>query len=333
MIAEAMTRQRGWILLAVAGIAVLAAVPFVLMPFHVRVGQLILLSTGLGLAWTLLGGFAGYWSFGHTAFIGLGAFAAGLFETGFLGTAFMRAEPLAGLALGLVVGMAACAAVAAVVAVPILRLRGIYFAVAMLGVAQVLSELTNSIEAFKGSLGLVFPRIGAFGLRQEAVFYYLLLIATVVILAIAFAVKNARIGQGLVAMREDEDTARMLGVPTERYKVGMFVLSATLTGALGVIYAHSLGYITTGSVYRTDFSLNMIVYNLLGGIGTLVGPMIGAVVMVVLTQVVLGSFLNVHMFLTGAMLIALVLAAPRGIMGGIAGTWLAHRRRRARAAA
>ena len=325
MLHEAIERHRWWIALTIVAIAILAAVPFLLMPFHVRVGQLILLSTALGLSWTLLGGFAGYWSFGHTAFIGLGAFAAGLFETGFLGTAFMRAQPLTGLAIGLAVAMAICAAVAAIVAWPILRLRGIYFAVAMLGVAQVLSEITNSIEAFKGSLGLVFPRIPAFGLRQEAVFYYLLLITTVIILAIAFAVKNARIGHGLAAMREDEDTARMLGVPTERYKITMFILSATLTGALGAIYAHSLGYITTGSVYRTDFSLNMIVHNLLGGIGTLVGPMIGAAIMVLLTQVVLGSFLNLHMFLTGAMLVILVLLTPKGIIG----TWRSWRRRRA----
>jgi branched-chain amino acid transport system permease protein len=328
MLREAVARHRLWIWSAVLAFAVLAAVPFVLMPFHVRVGQLILLSTALGLSWTLLGGFAGYWSFGHTAFIGLGAFAAGLFETQVLGTAFMRAQPLAGLGLGLLFGMGVCAAASAIVAWPILRLRGIYFAVAMLGVAQVLAELTNSIDAFKGSMGLVLPRIPAFGLRPEAVFYYLLLIATAAILLIAFVVKNARIGQGLAAMREDEDTARMLGVPTERYKIAMFVLSATLTGALGVIYAHSLGYITTGSVYRTDFSLNMIVYNLLGGIGTLLGPMIGAVIMVVLTQVVLGGFLNLHMFLTGAMLVALVLAAPRGIVG----TWHAWRRRREAAA-
>ena len=94
--------------------------------------------------------------------------------------------------------------------------------------------------------------------------------------------------------------------------------------SLGAIYAHSLGYITTGSVFRTDFSLNMIVHNLLGGIGTLIGPMIGAIIMVLLTQVVLGSFLNLHMFLTGAMLVILVLAAPKGIVG----TWQSWRRRR-----
>ena len=164
-------------------------------------------------------------------------------------------------------------------------------------------------------MGLVLPRIAAFGLRPEAVFYYILLIATVLITIIAFAIKNSRIGAGLMAMREDEDTARMLGVPTERGKITMFILSAALTGALGVIYAHSLGYITTSSVYRTEFSLNMIVYNLLGGMGTIIGPFLGSAVMVILTQVVLGQLLSIHMFITGALLVLLVLLAPNGITG------------------
>jgi branched-chain amino acid transport system permease protein len=310
MIAAAIRQYRHWILATLLLLVVLAFLPFLVAPFYVRVAQLVLLSAALALAWTLLGGFAGYWSFGHTAFIGLGAFAAGLFETN-----LMRGAPLSGLGAGLVVGSALCAVVAALVAWPILRLRGIYFAVAMLGVAQVLAELNNNIDAFNLSLGLVLPRIAAFGLRPEAVFYYLLLIATFLTLLIAFAVKTSRTGYGLVALREDEDTARMLGVPTERFKIAMFILSAAITGAIGVIYAHSLGYITTGSVYRTDFSLNMIVYNLLGGMGTLVGPLIGSLVMVVLTQVVLGRLLSIHMLITGALLVLLVLLAPNGLVG------------------
>jgi branched-chain amino acid transport system permease protein len=179
----------------------------------------------------------------------------------------------------------------------------------------VLSELNNNVDVFGGSIGLVMPRLAAFGLRPEALFFYLLLAATTVAMVIAFCIRHARIGQGLAALREDEDTARMLGVPTERYKIAMFVLSAALTGAFGIIYAHSLGYITASSVYRIDFSLNMIVYNLLGGIGTLAGPLIGSAIMVVLTQVVLGRLLSVHMFITGALLVLLVLAAPKGILG------------------
>jgi branched-chain amino acid transport system permease protein len=134
-----------------------------------------------------------------------------------------------------------------------------------------------------------------------------------------------RVGYGLLSIREDEDTARMLGVPTERYKIAVFVLSAALTGMFGVIYAWSLGYITTSSVYRTDFSLNMIVYSLLGGMGTLIGPILGSLLMVVLTQVLLGRLLDIHMLLTGALLVAIVLLAPRGLVGFVRG-WAERRR-------
>jgi branched-chain amino acid transport system permease protein len=310
MLGAALRAQRWWVAASLVLLLAAAAVPFVLMPFGVRVGQLVLLYSALALAWTLLGGFAGYWSFGQTAFLGLGAFAAGLLEAGPL-----RGTGWWGFLVGMGFGCAMCAAVAAAVAWPILRLRGIYFTIAMLGVAQVLAELNNNVDALGGSVGVVLPRLPTFGLRPEALVYYLLLATAAVVMLIAFCVRNGRIGQGLAALREDEDTARMLGVPTERYKIAMFVLSATLTGALGVIYAHSLGYITASSVYRMDFSLNPIVYNLLGGIGTIAGPLIGTAIMVVLTQVVLGRFLSVHMFFTGLLLVVLVLLAPKGILG------------------
>ena len=132
-------------------------------------------------------------------------------------------------------------------------------------------------------------------------------------------IKIGRIGYGLVAVREDEDTAAMMGVPTEGYKITVFVISAVLTGMIGAAYAHSLGYITGESVFRVDFSLNMIVYALLGGIGTLIGPIVGAIVMVVLTQVLLGDLLDIHMLATGALLAILVLLAPKGIVGFVQG--------------
>ncbi len=310
MLAEGIARHRWWVLASVAALVLLAAAPLFLSPFHIRVGQIFLLSAGLALAWTILGGFAGYWSFGHTAFIGLGAFAAALTMGGPTGL-----PPLLGFGLGLLIGAAACGAVAALIAYPVLRLRGIYFAIAMLGVSQVLAELNNNLDLFKGSMGLVLPRIAPRGIDPATFFYYLLLAATALTLAIAFAIKVGRIGYGLLSIREDEDTARMLGVPTEGYKIATFIISAMLTGMFGVIYAWSLGYITTGSVYRTDFSLNMIVYSLLGGMGTLIGPIIGSLLMVVLTQVVLGRLLDVHMLFTGILLVAMVLLAPRGLVG------------------
>jgi branched-chain amino acid transport system permease protein len=304
------TRPALAIALMVGVAAVLAFGPLVLPTFYVRVGQLMLYSAGLGVAWAILGGFAGYASFGHAAFIGVGAFAAGLAEGQFPNLP----APLL-LPLGLVVGGACCAALSAVIAYPILRLRGTFFAIAMLGVSHVCAEVTNNIDFFQGSLGLNFPPIAPASMDPAIFFYEIYLVAGLLVLLVAWKVRYSRFGAGLLSIREDEDTARMLGVPTERYKRQAFVLSAVLTGLLGVIYGHSLGYITTESVYRDDTNLSLIVYSLLGGMGTLFGPVIGAFALVFITQVVLGRLLDFHLFATGLLLVLLILLAPGGVLG------------------
>ncbi len=312
--------------LAVATIAILIAVglasaPLVLPPFYVRVGQLMLYSAALGLAWSILGGFAGYGSYGHAAFIGVGAFAAGLVEDRLSGLS----PPLL-LLVGLLVGGLACAVLSAIVAYPILRLRGTFFAIAMLGVCQVCAELNNNIDFFQGSLGLNFPPLAPAAVDPASFYYELFLAGALLILLISWLIRRSRFGAGLLSIREDEDTARMLGVPTERYKRAAFVVSAVLTGLMGVIYAHSLGYITTDSVYRDDTNLSLIVYSLLGGMGTLFGPVIGAFMLVFITQVVLARLLDFHLFATGLLLVLLVLSAPGGVLGLI-GDFRQRRRR------
>ncbi|MFC3226382.1 branched-chain amino acid ABC transporter permease [Marinibaculum pumilum] len=314
MLKQGIRRHRWWILVSLAALVLLLFGPAVLSPFHTRVAQLILMSAGLALAWSILGGFSGYWSFGHTVFIGVGAFGAALLET---------KVDLGGPAANLIVGLAfaglVCGILAAIIAYPLLRLRGIYFAIAMLGVSQVFGELVSTIDWFQGSLGIVLPRLAPREIDPQVFYYYLFLALTGITLLVGFVIKVGRIGYGLVAVREDEDTAAMMGVPTEGYKITVFVISAVLTGMIGAAYAHSLGYITGESVFRVDFSLNMIVYALLGGIGTLIGPIVGAIVMVVLTQVLLGDLLDIHMLATGALLAILVLLAPKGIVGFVQG--------------
>ena len=168
---------------------------------------------------------------------------------------------------------------------------------------------------------------------DPAIFFYQLYLATgTAVLLIAWQVRRSRFGAGLLSIREDEDTARMLGVPTERYKRTAFVVSAVLTGVLGVIYAHSLGYITTDSVYRDDTSLSLIVYSLLGGMGTLFGPVIGAGLLVFVTQVILARLLDFHLFATGLLLVLLVLTAPGGVLG-LVKSWKLRRRLASRAQA
>ena len=313
-------RPAAFVAIVLAVALVLAAAPLVLPPFYVRVGQLMVYSAGLAVAWAILGGFAGYGSFGHAAFIGVGAFTAGLVEERLSGlpTSLM-------LPIGLVVGGLACAILSAAVAYPILRLRGTFFAIAMLGVCHVCAELNNNLDILQGSLGLNFPPITPAGWDPAIFFYELYLVAGVVVLLIAWQIQRSRFGAGLLSIREDEDTARMLGVPTERYKRIAFVISAVLTGLLGVIYGHSLGYITTDSVYRDDTNLSLVVYSLLGGMGTLFGPVIGAFMLVFITQVVLARLLDFHLFATGLLLVLLVIAAPGGVLG-LVRSWRLRRR-------
>lgn len=299
------------LLLAAVVLVVLVAAPLVLAPFHVRILQQVFLFGGLAVAWGLLGGFTTYWSFGHAGFVGLGAFAAGLVE--------LQLDPAMSPTLRMGIGIASASIVAAVVAVlvalPMLRLRGIYFAIGMLAFAEILAESSKAFGFFQGSTGFMLPNVTLFGLNKAQTFYYLFLALLIVNALIFTTVRRSKLGIGLVCIGQDEDTAAMMGVPTERYKLLAFVLSAVLTAIGGALFAHSLGFVTTASVFRTEISLNLILYSMLGGLGTMAGPVVGAAVMIVLTQVVLGNLLDMHMLLTGLVFIVIVIAAPTGLVG------------------
>jgi len=299
--------------LASSAIALIVAVilPAVLLPFHLRVLQQIFLFGGMAIAWGFLGGFTTYWSFGHTAFIGLGAFSSALFEQ-WLGPAI---APELRLACGLLIAVVITFAVAILIALPILKLRGVYFAIGMLAFAEILGEASRNFDIFQGAIGVSLPAVSLPGVSSVSLFYWLFLMLFVVNSLIFIALRRSRIGMGLICIGQDEDTANMLGVPAERHKRIAFVLSACMISIGGVLYAHSLGFITTGSVFRVEHSLDMIVFNMLGGIGTVIGPALGTAIMVFVTQIVLGRLLDYHLMLTGVILIAIVSLAPAGLIG------------------
>ncbi|WP_137388874.1 branched-chain amino acid ABC transporter permease [Rhodoligotrophos defluvii] len=296
-----------------AAVVVLALLPLWLGPFYTRVVQFFFFSAALALAWNILGGFAGYWSFGHTVFIGIGAFSAALFgmHVGTFGTGPMS------MVVPLLVAGLVCGLFAALIAYPILRLRGIYFAIVMLGVSQVVSELVNNIGWFQGGVGVFLSPPVPSGVTPEDFYYYIFGALLLLAFLLTLLIKRTRFGYALLAIREDEDTAMMLGVATEKYKVLAFVLSAVLVGLLGAVYGYSVGYFTTYTVFRLDFSLNMIVFCLIGGIGTLFGPIIGTAVMLFITQVLLSRFLDIHLLITGLIVVAIVLLMPGGILGAL----------------
>lgn len=299
-----------WIASAVA-LAFCLAAPWLLPNFQIRLLHQVFLFGGMAVAWSLLGGFTNYWSFGHTGFVGLGAFAAGLLES--------KLDPEMEPALRMLIGMGfatlVTVAVAIAIALPVLRLRGIYFAIAMLAFAEIFGEASKAFDIFQGSMGITLPAVTLFGLNKAHTFHYLLLLFFIVTAAVFMLVRRSRLGAGLMCIGQDEDVAAMLGVPTERYKLAAFVLSAVLTSIGGVLLAHNLGFFATSSVFRMDISLNMILFSMLGGMGTVVGPLLGALIIILITQWLLGGMLNLHMLVVGGVLIAIVLAAPRGIVG------------------
>ncbi|MFN3364434.1 MAG: branched-chain amino acid ABC transporter permease [Allorhizobium sp.] len=298
------------LVIVATALILIAMLPQILPPFYIRVVQLFFFAAALALAWNITGGFAGYWSFGHTAFIGVGAFSAAHVVSG-LGLSAGPMQMMVGIASGALV----CALFAAIIAYPILRLRGIYFAIAMLGVSQVAGELANNVGWVQGDVGIFIETKLPENMAPERFYFYLFGVLLVSTALIAWLVQRSRFGYGLLAIREDEDTAKMLGVPTERLKAVSFVISAALVGTLGATYAYSLGYFTAGSVFRGDFSLNMIIYCMIGGIGTIAGPIVGAAAMLFLTQIVLGQMLELHLLVTGLVVIAIVLTMPEGITG------------------
>jgi branched-chain amino acid transport system permease protein len=305
-----MTRQ---LLIGVGAVVLvigLAAAPIYLSPFQLRLGLSIFMSAGMAISWYILGGFANYYSFGHTAFIGVGAFAAALVLAHWHPSHWLGA-----LCLGVGAGMAACALLAAVIAIPILRLRGHYFTIAMLAVALVCAEAASAFPVFRGSIGISLPDVAPQTLSPEMFFYWTSLVALLITLGVALLIERSRLGYGLFAIREDEEAAQMLGVPTTRSKVVAFVASATLTGLMGVLYAFNLAYITTDSVFRASLSLDMIVNSLVGGMSSLAGPLLGTVVMTLVTKALLGSMLEYHLALTGMVIVLMVFFAPEGLIG------------------
>jgi branched-chain amino acid transport system permease protein len=314
-------QARGWALLIVLVVVLVAAaaLPMFVGPFYVRVAMAMCISAGLALSWYVLGGFAAYYSFGHTAFIGIGAFASGLLQH-----TWAQQHWLAQLVYSLGSAALACAVLAALISWPILRLRGHYFTIAMLAVALVCAEVVSAFPALKGSIGLSLPNIAPAGVRVERFFFWVSLALLALTVAIAWAMARSRLGYGLYAIREDEDAAQMLGVPTTRIKISAFIVSAALTGSFGALYAMNLGYITTDSFFRGALSLDMIVSSLVGGMGSIFGPLVGAVAMTALTKIVLADMLEYHLAITGLVVIAVVTLAPEGILGSI-GRWRRNR--------
>jgi branched-chain amino acid transport system permease protein len=264
----------------------------------------------LASAWNLLGGFAGQISIGYSAFIGIGAYTTALL-------ALKGVNPYATLPLAALLG----AAFSFVVGLPTFRLRGPYFTIATIGVSEAVRVVATGVAFTGGSSGLRMPA-GSFDFTRN---YASMVILAVAVVSLSAWVKNSPFGRALAAIRQDIDAAESIGVHSARYKLLAHALSAAIVAVAGSLFAINFQYISPGSVFDFRLSLSIVLMPIVGGLGTVGGPVLGALLFGYLQIKLLSSpaLRDSYLFIYGGMLIAVMLFEPKGLLG------LFHRLRRA----
>jgi branched-chain amino acid transport system permease protein len=276
----------------------------------------VLMFIGLASSLNILMGYTGYVNFGHIVFFGLGGYF-GFFLLSELGW------PLYLAALG---GGVLSAIIAFIIGAAVLRLRGAYFALATIGVNEAARAFVSNFEPFGGSTGLYvnFSAYERYGGAGQALWltFMLLWLVTLAVLVVSYLVKRSRFGLGLIAIREDEDTAMVMGVKAPRDKTKAFLISAFFPGLIGTLYFFKNGNVEPDDAFRFQMSLEVLVMVMLGGRGTLLGPVLGAFAYERLRGYLLTSFLfkNLHLATSGLILLLIVLFVPGGGVG-----WLRER--------
>ena len=284
-----------------AALLALALYPAVGTGYGVRAMLQMFMWIALAGSWNLVSGLTGYVSFGHVAFFGTGAYAAGLLIVK-LGWPWLPAC--------LAAGLAACA-LALVIGYPCLRLKGPYFAIAMLGLNEVLRALVSYFEGVTGGgFGLSLPT-----LQASVPIYYVMGLTAAAVTALTYLIITSRFGLRLMTIREDEVAAEAMGIDTARHKLYAFLLSAVGPGIVGGLTARDQGYIEPISVFPLVTTITMIVMVLFGGKGTVWGPVLGAVALFIFQELVWARFLYLHQLLFGTIIVAVVLLMPRGVLG------------------
>ena len=267
---------------------------------------LFLMWSAFGMSWNLLGGYAGQVSFGHGAFFGVGAY-----------TAVLLYEKLSvSLWLGFLAGGVAAMLIAIPIGAICFRLRGPYFSLSILAFAEVLRLVALQWKSLtQGAVGILL----LFPVLDSKVAYYYLILALVVLIVLALSfILNTRAGFYFVAIREDEEAAEALGILTTRYKLYALMTSAFFTGMLGCFFANYTIFIDPYIVFSiVDVSIAVVLVVVMGGIGTVYGPFVGAIIVVVVTEAFRNIFAQAHMLVYGALIIIVILFLPEGILGGV----------------
>ena len=301
--------RRSYFLAAVVALVLSLLVPMVVQTdYKLQVLFRIYLFASLGLAWNLVGGYAGQLSLGHAAYFGAGAYGLALFS-GKLGM-----SPW----LAVLVGVAGALACALLIGGVSFRLRGPYFVLSTIAFAEILRLAAKNLPGLTGGdVGVPVPALFHGNINRS--FYW----AAVALASLAFAltvvISRAKFGYYLMAIREDEDTALSVGIDAARIKVAVLLISAALTAVAGALYASIFLFVVPDQVLALDVSNEIAIVAMLGGAGTVLGPIVGSVVLETASEIFKNTFKEAHLLIYGVLLVVVVLFMPGGIVGTIAG--------------
>jgi len=277
-------------------------IPFIIPVFWLRVITGVVMWVGLALSWNMIGGYMGYTSFGHGAFFGVGAYITALFMT-VLNLPFFAAVLIAGILTYLFAGL---------IGYPTLRLSGAYFAIGTWAFAEMMRQLVLVIPATGGPYGLRMPVM-----LNEYFFYFLMLGLAVIVLAFTYFVfEKSNFGLKVEAVRDEETAAQTLGLNTVSVKVQTFALSAMFPGMIGGAYAYWITYIHPDSVLGAKVADIMVVMVLLGGIGTVMGPVVGAIVLSIIDKLMWVAWGDspAYLIVLGFAICLTILFLPEGLL-------------------
>jgi branched-chain amino acid transport system permease protein len=298
---------RVWTLVALAGAAMAAAfLPAVLRnDYLLQVAFRIVLFAALGLAWNLVGGYGGQLSLGHAAFFGLGAYGFTLLTAG-------------GIPIWISIFLAAAVAVifAAVIGRIAFRLRGPYFTLSTIAFGEVLRLSATNLSVTGGAIGLSTPLLFS-GPGSWKLFYLAAVCLAVICFVVNYATSISRPGYYLMAIREDEETAGAVGIDNAAYKLGALLISAFLTALGGALDASAFQNIFPDSVFTIEITVQIAIITMLGGAGTLFGPVTGAVLLIGASELFKNRFQESHLLIYGVLIVLVVLFLPEGIAGGM----------------
>lgn len=295
--------MRPWLVIVALTVA-MAMLPLAGNNYLLRLATTVCMYAVLAQSWNFIGGLAGYPSFATAAFFGLGAYTSAIIQTHGLPMALGWAG--AGLmAMGF----------ASLLGAGILHLRGHYFAIASLVVTEMLREIVNGMPDFAGGgKGLSLPLLHISVAAQADFFFFAMLTLTLICTATAIIVHHGKLGFGLRCIQQNESAANMLGVNAYVYKTTAFALSAVFVGFAGAIYASWVNYIEPADVFDLLIAIRPMVMVLLGGLGTIFGPALGALALLAFEELVWRNFLNLHAAALGVIIVLLILFLPNGLV-------------------